>query len=71
MDDAPRAPKLPPCPICGKPAQSRHQPFCSERCQLVDLGRWLGGRYRIGTDERPDDAPAGETPPARDAKDGG
>ena len=22
-------------------------PFCSTRCQLVDLGRWLGGEYRI------------------------
>jgi len=22
-------------------------PFCSERCKLVDLGRWLDGRYAI------------------------
>ena len=22
-------------------------PFCSERCRLVDLGRWLDGEYRI------------------------
>jgi len=22
-------------------------PFCSERCHLVDLGRWLGEEYRI------------------------
>ena len=22
-------------------------PFCSERCRLVDLGRWLDGHYRI------------------------
>lgn len=22
-------------------------PFCSTRCQLVDLGRWLGDEYRI------------------------
>jgi hypothetical protein len=22
-------------------------PFCSERCHLVDLGRWLGEDYRI------------------------
>jgi hypothetical protein len=22
-------------------------PFCSERCHLVDLGRWLGEEYRL------------------------
>jgi endogenous inhibitor of DNA gyrase (YacG/DUF329 family) len=22
-------------------------PFCSPRCKLVDLGRWLGENYRI------------------------
>lgn len=22
-------------------------PFCSPRCRLVDLGRWLDGEYRI------------------------
>ena len=22
-------------------------PFCSPRCQLIDLGRWLGEEYRV------------------------
>ena len=22
-------------------------PFCSERCQLIDLGKWLGEEYRV------------------------
>ena len=22
-------------------------PFCSERCKLVDLGRWLDGKYQV------------------------
>jgi endogenous inhibitor of DNA gyrase (YacG/DUF329 family) len=22
-------------------------PFCSRRCRLIDLGRWLEGEYRI------------------------
>jgi endogenous inhibitor of DNA gyrase (YacG/DUF329 family) len=22
-------------------------PFCSPRCQTIDLGRWLGERYRV------------------------
>ena len=38
------------CPTCGKKVQwatSPHRPFCSERCKLVDLGRWLDESYRI------------------------
>ncbi len=39
------------CPICGhaRPprADNRVFPFCSERCQMVDLSRWLAGEYRI------------------------
>ena len=30
------------------------RPFCSERCQLVDLGRWVSGEYRIPLFEDPD-----------------
>ena len=32
------------CPTCGKPFASqatKAMPFCSERCRLMDLGRWL------------------------------
>ena len=35
------------CPICGRPPQEGHRPFCSARCRQVDLGRWLGEAYRI------------------------
>jgi endogenous inhibitor of DNA gyrase (YacG/DUF329 family) len=42
------------CPICGKPAAARHQPFCSARCADIDLGRWLKDSYRVETDEGPD-----------------
>jgi endogenous inhibitor of DNA gyrase (YacG/DUF329 family) len=38
---------MPPCPICGKPAQASHAPFCSRRCADIDLGRWLKGGYAI------------------------
>ncbi len=41
------------CPSCGKAAQKRYRPFCSERCANADLARWLDGRYRIPTDEAP------------------
>jgi uncharacterized protein len=36
-----------PCPICGKPAAARFQPFCSARCKDVDLHRWFSGAYAI------------------------
>ena len=39
------------CPICKKPTNpgpaDRYRPFCSERCQLVDLGLWAGEDYRV------------------------
>ena len=33
------------CPICRKPTDPAHRPFCSERCANLDLARWLGGEY--------------------------
>jgi endogenous inhibitor of DNA gyrase (YacG/DUF329 family) len=33
-------------PIAGRP-QNSWSPFCSERCKLVDLGKWLGEEYRV------------------------
>jgi endogenous inhibitor of DNA gyrase (YacG/DUF329 family) len=35
------------CPICGRRASEATRPFCTPRCQEVDLGRWLTGVYRI------------------------
>jgi uncharacterized protein len=35
------------CPICGRRSSEANRPFCTPRCQEVDLGRWLGGVYRI------------------------
>ena len=45
------------CAICSKayPKEVEHRPFCSKRCQQVDLGRWLSGGYRIASDEPPDE----------------
>jgi endogenous inhibitor of DNA gyrase (YacG/DUF329 family) len=55
------------CPQCGSQfdrSVSRYAPFCSQRCKLIDLGKWLDEKYRIpgepsespgelGTDEDP------------------
>ena len=48
------------CAECGKPADARFAPFCSTRCQQIDLGRWLKGDYVIpGAVSEP----GGSTPP--------
>lgn len=51
------------CPICQKPVakpilgQASFFPFCSERCRMVDLGKWLDSEYRVAAveTEDPDD----------------
>jgi endogenous inhibitor of DNA gyrase (YacG/DUF329 family) len=37
------------CPICRKevPFGAPEMPFCSERCRLIDLGKWAEEEYRI------------------------
>ncbi len=42
------------CPVCQKPMARAHRPFCSARCADLDLGRWMGGHYRMPAE------PAGE-----------
>jgi endogenous inhibitor of DNA gyrase (YacG/DUF329 family) len=40
--------------LCGDVPHARYRPFCSRRCADVDLHRWLGGVYRMPTQEVPD-----------------
>jgi len=46
------------CPICKKAAdlspRNRFRPFCSERCQMIDLGTWISGDYEAN-DSKPGD----------------
>ena len=38
------------CPLCHQTITwkgNRWRPFCSERCQVTDLGTWAAERYRI------------------------
>ena len=39
------------CPICKKVVKSTDSdfPFCSDRCRLIDLGKWASGDYRISS----------------------
>ena len=59
------------CPICGKtfppPENSPDStasffPFCSDRCKLVDLGRWLDGKYQIPLQEDSDESTPSDHP---------
>lgn len=43
-----------PCPVCGKPPVEKFRPFCCARCADIDLGRWLGEKYSVPTEEKPD-----------------
>jgi endogenous inhibitor of DNA gyrase (YacG/DUF329 family) len=43
-----------PCPICKRDADKSYKPFCSKRCADIDLAKWLGGDYAIGSTD-PDD----------------
>jgi endogenous inhibitor of DNA gyrase (YacG/DUF329 family) len=46
-------------------AVNRAFPFCSDRCRLLDLGKWLGGDYRV-PGERAGDGAAGPARPEDD-----
>ena len=49
---------MPRCPICSVEIDLNAvatPPFCSERCRLVDLGRWLDEGYSVPETRRPDD----------------
>ncbi|WP_419804105.1 DNA gyrase inhibitor YacG [Terriglobus sp.] len=39
------------CPTCRKPVATGSEdfPFCSDRCRLLDLGKWASGEYRISS----------------------
>ena len=56
--------RRPACPICRKPAEAEYQPFCSQRCADVDLGRWLNERYAIPVEIDSDRPPPEPDPEA-------
>ena len=65
------------CPTCNKRGTwfaAQFGPFCSHRCKMVDLGKWLGGEHAISEPLRPEHfEPFGDLPPGQqlDHPDGG
>lgn len=48
------------CPTCGRKFlsdESPTPPFCTTRCQMIDLGRWFNEEISV-----PHEGEAGETP---------
>ncbi len=39
------------CPTCGTlvTAKEPEFPFCSDRCRIIDLGKWASEGYRISS----------------------
>jgi endogenous inhibitor of DNA gyrase (YacG/DUF329 family) len=54
---------MPRCPVCSSRvdlAKTPTAPFCSERCQTVDLARWLDEAYAVPEPIREEDEDGGE-----------
>lgn len=51
------------CPTCKKAIaadQPEFRPFCSKRCKLIDLGKWLDGSYAVPGEPASDEDLAGD-----------
>ena len=50
------------CRVCKRELErdAPHAPFCSDRCRMADLGKWLSGDYRISRELKDADLEAGE-----------
>ena len=65
------------CPTCGKLTEyvktNPVRPFCSERCQTLDLGAWADEKYRVPEAIDPrneqESAPVNENPDSPPPKD--
>ena len=45
------------CPTCKKEGDwlsGGYGPFCSHRCKLIDLGKWLGEEHAVSTPLQPE-----------------
>jgi len=60
------------CPTCSRSYEIAALgdlpsfPFCSARCRLIDLGRWIDGKYAVPVAKSSDE----ETEPDEDASEG-
>jgi len=52
------------CPICKKAVKNTDPefPFCSDRCRIIDLGKWASGGYVISSPVTDADDPIRDDP---------
>ncbi len=44
------------CPTCEAALEDfKHAPFCSERCRMADLNKWMSGEYKISREMKETD----------------
>lgn len=64
------------CPTCKKimdkaaqqlSRKGKFYPFCSNRCKLIDLGKWLDADYKIAAQENEEDQAGDQTPKANNS----
>lgn len=59
-----------PCPQCQKNipwcSDNEYRPFCSERCQQIDLGAWATEEYAIAGDDTENDVSTGVLDPSEE-----
>ena len=66
VNEMPKPERLVPCPRCRKAViwdtNNPARPFCSKRCQMIDLGKWFDEEHRIsgepGMDEQAPNTPS-------------
>jgi len=57
----PKKARIPKCPMCGQPLPYDLRdpnppgffPFCSQKCKLIDLHKWLSEEYYISSPIEP------------------
>ena len=59
------------CPTCDKQVEwqdNPFRPFCSERCKLIDLSKWVSEEYRVPGRSVPEPVEDEEDKPRPDIK---
>ena len=39
------------CPMCTNFSKHPYLPFCSKRCSMIDLNKWLSESYKVSISE--------------------
>ncbi|MBX3420886.1 MAG: DNA gyrase inhibitor YacG [Pirellulaceae bacterium] len=57
-----RRPRCPSCDMFVDQQQAQHcMPFCSDRCRMIDLGRWLNEEVAVPCQSQQEDSKAPPT----------